>query len=371
MRRAALLLLLLFCLFPVPGEAARRFPPPDFESGYTQPPLTFQEPRSGLFVYLDAAVLIGALLLAAWLLHRRRSRTGLFVLGIFALGYFGFYKEGCVCPIGAIQNVSLAAVDRAFPISIPVVLIFFAPLLIALFYGRVFCGAVCPLGAIQDLFIWRPVAVNRSLERALGLVRFLYLGLAVYFALAWQRFIICEYDPFVGLFRFSGPLWKILMGATFLLVGLVLARPYCRYLCPYGAILSLFSRWSGREVRIAPDECTNCTLCHSVCPFEAIHPPEEPARDAPVLRGRLLLVVLLLVTLPALGGYFALSRSLPGAFLGLWFGLVLGLSTVSLLVRARRRTYQADPAECLSCGRCYEWCPYERERWEEEPGHAS
>ncbi len=349
--------------------AAPRFPPPDFESGYTQPVLTFQEYRTGFYQYADTIVFVIALFLAAWLLHARRSRIGIFWLGIFSLLYLGFYKMGCICAIGAIQNVTLAMIDPLYTISIPVLIVFFLPLFLALLFGRVFCGGVCPLGAIQDLFLFKPLQVPRWLEGPIGLLRFFYLGLAVFFVVRYQRFVICEYDPFVSFFRFDGPAWRFLLGGAFLLTGLFIARPYCRYLCPYGGLLSLLSRWARTGVRITPTECTNCTLCDAACPFGAIHRPEETVPRSKRLR--VICGLLCLAILPALAalGWWTTGKTQSGMMLGSWFGIVMVIPLARLTFATRRPEYEPDQGECLSCGRCYSACPYERQRWEKGAAH--
>jgi ferredoxin len=364
MRRIGLLL--LFLAFSAPLWAEQRFPPPDFESGYTQPPLTFQEERPGPKPYLDAVFLLGALGITAWLLHARRSRAGLFVIGVVSLMYLGFYKEGCVCPIGAIQNISLGLADPNYLVSIPIIVFFVLPLLFALFWGRVFCGGVCPLGAIQDLFLFRPVQVPKWLDSSLSLLRYFYLGLAVFFAVMYSRFVICEYDPFVSLFRFNGPDWRLLLGAVFLGIGLFVARPYCRYLCPYGVLLSWFSRWSSVKVRITPKECINCTLCDAACPFGAIHRPSNEPRPTNRLRGWGGLAAVGCLTGLTAGGYFAIGQTLAGGLLGFWMGAVVGGKMLVALGRTRHTLYEPDQGACLSCGRCYESCPHQRARWEEQ-----
>ncbi len=364
MRRIALFLVIVALLMVGTAYGERRFPPPDFESGYTQPPLVFQEYRAGVWEWLDAGLLVVGLFLTAWLLHYKRSRRGVFITGVVALLYFGFYKKGCICPIGAIQNVVLSLTDPSYTIAIPTIAIFILPLLLALFFGRVFCGGVCPLGAIQDLFLFRSLRVPAWLDGALGLFRYLYLGLAVYVVVEMKRFIICEYDPFVSLFRFNGPLWKILLGIAFLLFGLFVSRPYCRYLCPYGALLSLMSHWTSRGVRITPTSCTNCTLCDAVCPFGAIRRPEEPAPIPKWVRVlTLVLAPFLLVAFTALG-YWMLGRTLSGCLLGLWFGVVIAIKLTGVVFRGKRTNFETDNSACLSCGRCYKWCPY-------DPSHAT
>ncbi|MBK7496514.1 MAG: hypothetical protein IPI28_14395 [Candidatus Omnitrophica bacterium] len=63
------------------GYAERRFPPPDFETGYTQPPVVFQEVRTPVSQYVDLTLLVVCLAIGTWLLHYRRSRRGIFFWG--------------------------------------------------------------------------------------------------------------------------------------------------------------------------------------------------------------------------------------------------------------------------------------------------
>ncbi|HOW71853.1 MAG TPA: 4Fe-4S binding protein [Phycisphaerae bacterium] len=247
--------------------------PEDIGGAYVIPAVQRSVSRSVWWGAVDVAVLSVALAASAWLALRRRSRRGLVFLTIGSLAYFGFYRDGCVCPIGAIQNVAVALVDHSYAVPLVVVIFFFLPLVAALLFGRVFCGGVCPLGAIADLVVIRPVEVPRRLDGVLGAIKYLYLIVAVWLAIrpAESRdFVICRFDPFVGFFRLAGPGHMLIIGGILLLVGMFIARPYCRYLCPYGAILAVLSRFSWRGVTITPDKELDCGLCVGSCPFGAI-----------------------------------------------------------------------------------------------------
>jgi hypothetical protein len=122
-------------------QAQQRFPKPEFDSGYVQPDPTQPEPRAMALEYFDVLVLLAVLSLASWLAVKKRSRRGLLWLSVFTLIYFGFYRDGCICSIGAIQNVVLSIFDPGYAISITALLFVVLPLLFALFFGRVFCAA--------------------------------------------------------------------------------------------------------------------------------------------------------------------------------------------------------------------------------------
>jgi len=303
--------MMLLALFLAQGDV-ERFPPPDFDSSYVQPETATPFGQAGFVSYLDISLLILALGLASYLALKKRNRRGLFCLMVFSLAYFGFYKEGCVCPIGAIQNVSLALFNGGYVAPFTVTIFFLAPLLTALLFGRTFCAAVCPLGAIQDLALIKPIKVPSWIEHSLGLLAYIYLGAAVLFAATGSAFIICQYDPFVSLFRLTGSFNMVVLGISFIVISFFIGRPYCRYFCPYGVLQRLLSSISKWRVTVTPDDCIECRLCEESCPFNAINPSDGKNDIKPESRDRVRLALLLVVTpiLIAAGGWLV-SRAAP------------------------------------------------------------
>jgi NosR/NirI family nitrous oxide reductase transcriptional regulator len=409
------IIFLLLLFWHVVLFAQDRFPRPEFESGHAYPTNQMPVPRAPLWEYIDVMVLIGALALTSWLALKKRSRQGLVWMSVFSLAYFGFYREGCICAVGSVQNVSLALFNTGYSIPLTALLFFIIPLLFALAYGRVFCAGVCPLGAIQELTGFRPVKLPKAVEVILAFVPFIYLGVAVLFAATNSQFIICRYDPFVGIFRLDAPYTMIIFGALLLLAGIFVNRPYCRFLCPYGVLLNLFSRFAGTHLTITPAECTNCRLCEEVCPYDAIIPSDkEQNKEEPVKSRKRFILYFLLIPLFTVMGVFALYNLSPalsgvnstvrlareiraekksgieseakdvvafkesgkteselfneeeliirrfraatpwaGAFLGLSFGIGM----ISLTIRSRRSEYKPHQGKCYSCGRCFKYCP--------------
>jgi len=402
------------------SQIQQRFPKPDFETDYTRPDLSTPLPRAQVWEYVDIAVLFAALVLAAYFAHRLRSRRKIFWLMVFSLVYFGFIRQGCVCAVGAIQNVAYALFNTGYAIPISVIAFFVLPLVFTLFYGRTFCAAVCPLGAVQDAVILKPVKLSPTATGLLGMLPVIYLGLAVLFAATGAGFIICRYDPFIGFFRFGASFAMVLFGAAFLLLGTVVARPYCRFLCPLGVLFDWMSRLSKKHVKITPDKCTNCRLCEDSCPFGAIHKP-NPSAQAPERRSEIRRMAILLVLLPVImfgagwaGSrlYIPLSKQHPtvalaeeillensgersemtdvtrafrasgktaeelfadagriqkrfltgGWLLGGFIGLVFVFKLIGLTILRKRPEYEIDAGACFSCGRCFSFCPYEQLR---------
>jgi len=143
--------------------AQDRFPRPEFESGYVYNTNQMPTQRAPGWEYFDVVVLIAALAVTTWLELKKRSRQGLIWMSVFSLAYFGFYRQGCICAVGSVQNVSLALFNTGYSIPLTALLFFLIPLLFALAYGRVFCAGVCPLGAIQELTGFRPVKLSKTI----------------------------------------------------------------------------------------------------------------------------------------------------------------------------------------------------------------
>jgi NosR/NirI family transcriptional regulator, nitrous oxide reductase regulator len=401
--------------------AEQRFPPPDFENGYRSPSAATPAARQLWLQYADAGVFLAALGTAVWLIYKKRSRRGLFWLSLFSLAYFGFYRKGCICPIGSPQNVVYGLFNPAYAVPVTVLIFCFAPIVVALFAGRAFCAGVCPQGALQDLVLIKPVTVPLWLEQALSVMPYIFLGAGLIFAGTGAGFVICRFDPFVPFFRLSGSMFILTVGAVFLLAGMFVGRPYCRFLCPYGGLLRMASLASKWRVRVTPDVCTQCRLCEQSCPFGAMREPALAETNPKWLgteRKRLgwflALLPLLVVTGAwagaklspaaaqldpnvALAERYVRQQSHPVQFglmtpetlslqraaenptailttaaevrrrfdlacwlFGGWIGLVIGVKLLALSVRSSRTDYEPDRGLCYACARCFTACPNER-----------
>ena len=392
-----------------------RFPRPDFESGYQYPEYAYAVPNELLWDIIDVAMLLVLLGIVTWALFKRRKRGPILAVSVISVAYFGFFRGGCVCSIGSIQNVALAFVDPTYVLPLAVFLFFIIPILFAFLFGRVFCAGVCPFGALQDLVNVKNYRPSKAVAGALSIIPWIYLAFALLYALTRTRFIICKFDPFIGIFRLGGDIGVIGFGIVLLVLSVFTGRPFCRFLCPYGALLSLFSSVSIFKVRITPKPCISCDLCHDSCPVDAIKAPYRNETKETSTEGvRRVLAYIIVLPILSISGALLLRWSSPdlakahadvrlydlvqayearpdgpmpleveayyshgrtmedltaakdatladfrlySTLAGFLIGLVVGLKLLGLSLKRGRDEYEIDYGSCIGCAKCYGYCP--------------
>ena len=192
------------------------------------------------------------------------------------------------CPIGSLQ-ATLSS--REYKISLYVVglLVIFGTVL-----GRLVCGFLCPFGLVQDLLFKIPfIKKIRRLpgEKALRWLRFLFLAI---FVILLPLFVIditglgepgfCKWICPVGTLEGGVPLvllnsamrgaagflfrWKLVILIITLLFSIIIYRPFCRYICPLGAIYGVFNKVSFYRYKIDASKCTKCGACQKICKLD-------------------------------------------------------------------------------------------------------
>ena len=181
--------------------------------------------------------------------------------------------------MGVLDWVYQGTLNRIHPAATVVFLIVVA---IALLFRKSFCSWICPVGFMSDTLAklgrrifgrnfrpWRWLDVTLQGFKYLILA---FFGWAVFTmgADALQGFIESPYnkvaDVKMGLFfiRLSQFGVTVMIVLTFLSV--LIQGFWCRYLCPYGALLGFFSGLSPVKIRREPTSCTDCGQCDRACP---------------------------------------------------------------------------------------------------------
>lgn len=195
------------------------------------------------------------------------------------------------CPLGALQNALAASGSGALFYVLGIITLF------GLILGRTVCGWLCPVGLIQELLhrIPTPKIRKSRVTRVLSLLKYLILA---YFVVAIPLLHIQEGVPVPGFCKYICPAGTLegavgllsnsanekllgalgslftgkfaIMVAVFTLA-IFIYRVFCRFICPLGALYSLFSRFSLLGVKVDRDRCTGCGLCTASCQMDIKH----------------------------------------------------------------------------------------------------
>lgn len=194
------------------------------------------------------------------------------------------------CPIGSLQ-ASLGSPYGTVP--------WYAAGFLFLFGaagGRWFCGWACPFGMLQDFLHRIPLPKQIKRLRRLPGERFLsalrYVVLAVMVILLpmvatdfigqgkpWFCAWVCPSGTLSGLLLLAGNeslreaagwlfAWKNAILAVTVLLSVVLWRPFCRYICPLGAVYGMFNPVALYRFRIDTETCTSCGACRTACKLD-------------------------------------------------------------------------------------------------------
>lgn len=209
--------------------------------------------------------------------------------------YQGSAKSACVpglncyscpgavgsCPLGSLQSALVSAKYKFNYYVLGLLLIF------GIVFGRVICGFLCPFGLIQELLykIQTPKIKKGTWSQVLSYLKYIVLLLLV-IAVPLIKHVpgFCKYICPAGTleggiiltamqeqlraltgFLFS---WKVGVLVVILVSSVVIFRSFCRFLCPLGAIYSLFYKVSMCGVKVDENKCVGCNICIRECKMD-------------------------------------------------------------------------------------------------------
>lgn len=192
------------------------------------------------------------------------------------------------CPVGSLQNF-LSGMKFRFPYYVLGILLFVGALL-----GRVVCGFLCPFGLLQDLLYLIPFYKKnrflldkylRYLKYAVLAVLVIILPLCLPLTPTFCKYV-CPSGTIAGIISyFTQPIirsqmgklfsWKLIVLGIIVVSGLIVYRPFCKYLCPLGAFYGFFNRFALVRMHLDEEKCVHCSACAKACKMN-IDPSRKP-----------------------------------------------------------------------------------------------
>ena len=231
----------------------------------------------------------------------RRSFQGAFLLlnvwlgGAFYLWVRGFETgahertmlrpagvEGWL-PIAGLMNLKYWLTTGQVPATHPAALFLFVSFVaIAFLFRKAFCSWLCPVGTLSEYLsragrqiFHRTFHLPRWLDLPLRSLKYLLLGFFVWAVANMSAGAIDEFmrSPYgaiadvrmLNFFRYLGETAVVVL-AILVVASVLVQNFWCRYLCPYGALLGLVSLVSPLRIRRNADACIDCAKCAKVCP---------------------------------------------------------------------------------------------------------
>ncbi len=201
----------------------------------------------------------------------------LILLGVYGLGR----NMELWCPFGGVECLSLFIHDGKMMCALAASNFFIlgAVLLLTLVLKRAFCGYMCPLGALAEgmrclskKFKIKQVEPSPKVDRVLSLTKYVILVLVLVGSFKATELIFRDVDPCFAMLGYSTN--EEVAWSSFVFLGifigsaLFISMPFCRWFCPFAAVLNLFSRVGLTRIHRNTETCIDCGKCTKACPMQ-------------------------------------------------------------------------------------------------------
>jgi len=210
-----------------------------------------------------------------------------------AIGFLSSASLHAVCPFGGVVSIYQYVVAGTYVHQIheSAFILMYIVFALALLVGPAFCGWVCPLGSFQE---WLgklgskifPKKFNKFIpagtDRYLRYLRYGVLIWVVYVTATSATLFFTDYDPYYALFNFwtgEVAVSSLIILGVVILASLFVERSFCKYACPYGAVLGVFNLFRVFKIKGDISTCIDCKACDRACPMNIEVSPGKTIRD--------------------------------------------------------------------------------------------
>lgn len=197
------------------------------------------------------------------------------------IGFLSSASLHALCPFGGVVTIyqyftSGNFIQKIHESSFILMIIAF---ILAVAFGPLFCGWICPFGTFQEWIgkIGKKLFKKKynhfipyKFDKYLRFLRYGVLLWVVYMTAVSTKLVFSGFDPYYALFNF----WTSEVAITGLIIlllvivgSLFVERPWCKYACPYGAVLGITNLFRIFKIRRNKSTCISCKACDRVCPM--------------------------------------------------------------------------------------------------------
>lgn len=186
-----------------------------------------------------------------------------------------------ICPFGGVVSIYNYFTDGILiqKIHSSSIILMYAVFFMTLLFGPVFCGWICPFGTFQEFIgkIGKKIFgkkynhfIPKRFDSILRYLRYLILILVIYNTAISGKLIFQNVDPYYALFNLftsEVAVTAYIVLAITVIASLFVERPFCKYICPYGATLGIFNLFRIFKIKRNQKTCIGCNACNNSCPM--------------------------------------------------------------------------------------------------------
>ncbi len=186
-------------------------------------------------------------------------------------------------PLGALVALKNLVVNRVFDKIHPASLvILISILIISLLYRRGFCGWICPVGTVSEAISNLGIKIFGRNFRIPGFLDLFMRSIKYLLLLFFLKIVVIDMNSASLMAFLQSPYYKVVAAklldfwinpgrltliftTAIVILSLIYRNFWCRYLCPYGALLGILGFSGVSSVKRKPEKCSDCRICTEVC----------------------------------------------------------------------------------------------------------
>lgn len=214
------------------------------------------------------------------------------------LPFIGSASLHAFCPYGGVETFVALILNGVYVPKIheSSLIIMGIIIFLSILFGPVVCSYMCPLGSVQEWLgkigrkIFGPKYNNflpKKLDKALRYLRYVVLIITIYLTTESLKLVFLEVDPYYALFNFwssEATIGGIIVLVIILLSSLFIERAWCKYACPFGALVGITNLFSVFKIKRNKTTCISCDKCNESCPMNIEVSELEVVKDHQCIR---------------------------------------------------------------------------------------